>query len=83
VIRNHAQAPQSRRSIDADRADGTAVDWVEQGNGRQSVALVTIRDGGHTWPGADAFNIGLPIGKTTRDIDANEAIWDFFSRQRR
>jgi len=77
------QGPASRRSIDADPADGAAVDWVEQGNGRQSVALATIRDGGHTWPGADPFNIGLTIGKTTRDIDANEAIWDFFSRQRR
>lgn len=78
-----AQAPESRRTIDADRGDGTGVDWIEQGNGRQSVALATVRDGGHTWPGADPFNVGLPIGKTTRDIDANEAIWDFFSRQRR
>jgi polyhydroxybutyrate depolymerase len=47
------------------------------------VALATIKEGGHTWPGADPFNVGLPIGKTTRDIDANEAIWQFFSRHRR
>ena len=78
-----AQGPASRRTIDLDAGDGTDVEWVEQGNGRQSVALATIRDGGHTWPGADPFNVGLPIGKTTRDIDANEAIWEFFSRQRR
>ena len=76
-------APSSQRTIDIDRGDGTEVNWIEQGNGRQSVALATIRDGGHTWPGADPFNIGLPIGKTTRDLDANEAIWAFFSRQRR
>jgi len=77
------KAPASRRVIDPDRDDGTAVTWTEQGDGRVSVALATIRDGGHTWPGTDPFNVGLPIGKTTRDIDANEAIWTFFSRQHR
>lgn len=63
--------------------DDTQVTHVEQGNGAQQVALITVKDGGHTWPGADAFNIGLPIGKTTRAIDANEVMWEFFSRQRR
>jgi polyhydroxybutyrate depolymerase len=48
-----------------------------------SVALATVREGGHTWPGADPFNVGLPIGKTTRDIDANEVIWHFFDKHRR
>lgn len=73
----------SRRVIDADPDDGTDVTVLEQGNGQQSVALVTIRDGGHTWPGADPFNVGLPIGKTTRDIDANDVMWAFFARHRR
>ena len=63
--------------------DDTQVTHVEQGNGAQQVALLTVKDGGHTWPGADAFNIGLPIGKTTRAIDANEVMWEFFSRHRR
>ena len=63
--------------------DDTQVTHVEQGNGAQQVALITVKDGGHTWPGADAFNIGLPIGKTTRAIDANEVMWEFFSRHRR
>lgn len=63
--------------------DDTQVTHVEQGNGAQQVALITVKDGGHTWPGADAFNIGLPIGKTTRAIDANEVMWKFFSRHRR
>lgn len=73
----------SRLVIDADPGDGTDVTWVEQGNGRQSVALATIREGGHTWPGADPFNVGLPIGKTTRDIDANDVIWRFLDKHRR
>ena len=65
--------------------DDTQVTHVEQGNGAGGarVALITVKDGGHTWPGADAFNVGLPIGKTTRAIDANEVMWEFFSRHRR
>ncbi|MNN73568.1 hypothetical protein D3C81_1896950 [compost metagenome] len=63
--------------------DDTQVTQVEQSNGAQQVALITVKEGGHTWPGADAFNMGLPIGKTTRTIDANDIIWEFFSRQRR
>jgi polyhydroxybutyrate depolymerase len=72
----------SRRVIDGDTGDGTKVSWVEQGNGKQRVALATVDEGGHTWPGADPFNVGLPIGKTTRDIDANEVIWQFFDKHR-
>jgi polyhydroxybutyrate depolymerase len=77
-----ASAGASRRVIDGDGGDGTDVTWIEQGNGRQSVALATVREGGHTWPGADPFNVGLPIGKTTRDIDGNEVIWQFFNQHR-
>ena len=75
-------AAASRRVIDGDGGDGTDVTWIEQGNGRQSVALATVREGGHTWPGADPFNVGLPIGKTTRDIDGNDVIWRFFHQHR-
>ena len=73
----------SRRVFNGDSTDGTVVTWVEQGNGKQGAALVTITEGGHTWPGADGFNVGLPIGKTSRDIDANEVIWEFFGKHRR
>jgi len=76
-------APEQARTFDADGADGTEVGYREQGNGEVRVALVTVKDGGHTWPGADAFNVGLPIGKTTRDVDANELMWQFFNRHRR
>ncbi len=72
-----------RRVIDTDPTDGTQVAWAEQGDGQASVALATVRDGGHTWPGADPFNVGLAIGRTSRDIDANEAIWQFLVRHRR
>ncbi|GAA0765178.1 prolyl oligopeptidase family serine peptidase [Ideonella azotifigens] len=79
-----ASAATRRRLIDADTSDGADVTWTEQGgDGEAHVALVTIREGGHTWPGADPFNVGLPLGKTTRDIDANEVIWQFFDQHRR
>jgi len=78
-----APGAQTKRAMDTDSGDGTSVTWIEAGNGQQSVALATIADGGHTWPGADPFNVGLPIGATTRDIDANETMWQFFSRHRR
>ncbi|MYM81280.1 hypothetical protein GTP44_04810 [Duganella sp. FT50W] len=77
--RNGVAAEAASRLIDTDANDGTSVTWLEQGN----VALATVTDGGHTWPGADPFNVGLPIGKTTRDIDANEVIWQFFNKHRR
>lgn len=40
------------------------------------VTLCTISGGGHTWPG------GFPVpglGKTSQDIDATNAMWDFFT----
>ena len=81
--RNGIGAPARTRVIDPDSGDATQVSLLEQGEGGPEVALVTVKDGGHTWPGADAFNIGLPIGKTTRDVDANELMWQFFSRHRK
>lgn len=76
-------APEQLRSFNGDGSDGTEVGYREQGNTDTRVALVTVKDGGHTWPGADAFNVGLPIGKTTRDVDANELMWQFFAKHRR
>ncbi|WP_409028340.1 alpha/beta hydrolase-fold protein [Janthinobacterium sp. SUN098] len=71
------------RLIPGAAGDATQVSWLEQGAGGAKVALLTVKEGGHTWPGADAFNVGLPIGKTTRAIDANEVMWEFFSKHRR
>ncbi|MDO8039079.1 PHB depolymerase family esterase [Janthinobacterium sp. SUN137] len=71
------------RLLPGPAGDATQVSWLEQGAAGVSVALITVKEGGHTWPGSDAFNVGLPIGKTTRAIDANEVMWEFFSRHRR
>jgi polyhydroxybutyrate depolymerase len=43
------------------------------------VTLCTIEGGGHTWRGGMPYAIpGLDIGKTTYDINANDAMWEFF-----
>lgn len=39
------------------------------------VILYTIDEGGHTWPGGFPL---LILGKTTRDINASETMWEFF-----
>jgi polyhydroxybutyrate depolymerase len=62
--------------------DTTSVEILESAIGSKSIVLVSIENGGHTWPGADDFNIGLPIGVTSHELDINEYIWAFFSRQK-
>jgi len=71
------------RRIDAGRRDGTSATLRQTAGGTASVALVTIHEGGHTWAGADPFNVGLPIGATARDVDINAVIWRFLARHRR
>jgi polyhydroxybutyrate depolymerase len=48
------------------------------GRGGAEVVLLQVSGGGHTWPGQ------VPtvtfIGKSTRDIDGNAVIWEFFRR---
>ena len=40
------------------------------------VVLFTVEGGGHTWPGRPPR---LPLlGQSTRDIDANDLMWEFF-----
>ncbi len=63
--------------------DGTRVIRHVYGPGRDGaeVILYVIEAGGHTWPGrpANAF----VFGKSTRNLNANDAMWDFFQRHAR
>lgn len=71
------------RRIDVDPGDGTYITDLRTTGGPATVALITVHDGGHAWVGADAFNVGLPLGKTSKDADLNEMIWRFFEGHRR
>jgi polyhydroxybutyrate depolymerase len=55
------------------------------GNGIQGteVILYSVDGGGHTWPGGFQYLPAWLIGKTSRDIDANEVIWEFFKKHTR
>jgi len=53
---------------------------VDQCSADASVVLCTIVGGGHCWPGQELCPdiSGLDLGISTTDIDANQAMWDFF-----
>jgi polyhydroxybutyrate depolymerase len=44
------------------------------------VAFYNIINGGHTWAGGVQYLPEIIIGKTSRDINASQTIWDFFKR---
>ena len=69
--------------LNKDKNDHTSVIIKEVSDPKVAVALVTIENGGHTWPGSDPFNIGLPLGYTSKDVDINELIWHFFLKCRK
>jgi polyhydroxybutyrate depolymerase len=68
----------------ANRAlDGTTATRIAYGPGLEGteVILVRIEGGGHAWPGTRSpLNL---IGKCSRDISANDLMWEFFCRHPR
>jgi len=68
--------------LDKDPQDGTRVrrETYNQCREGTEVALYAIVNGGHTWPGGYQYLPESFIGKTCRDIDANEVIWNFFKK---
>jgi polyhydroxybutyrate depolymerase len=60
--------------------DGTSITKKTYGPGKDGaeVVLVTIEGGGHTWPGKEP-PISF-IGKSTKNISANDLIWEFFEK---
>ncbi|MFN6401836.1 MAG: alpha/beta hydrolase family esterase [Planctomycetota bacterium] len=60
--------------------DGTTVKQVRYESGKEGaeVVLVIIEGGGHTWPGIEPRMQSL--GVSTRDISANDMMWEFFQQ---
>lgn len=44
------------------------------------VILYAIDGGGHTWPGGSQYLPERVIGRTSKDINANEVVWNFFKK---
>lgn len=51
--------------------------------GGVEVADYVVVNGGHTWPGGKQYLPEAIIGKTARDVDASELIWQFFAKHQR
>ncbi len=65
---------------DRDRHDDTTV-TVYAYSGCETgarVMLYRVEGGGHTWPGGRQSLKGDEVGRTSKDINACEEIWDFF-----
>lgn len=60
--------------------DGTTVERRTWGPGKDGaeVILYVVAGGGHTWPGRERAPRFL--GKVTKDISANDLIWEFFEK---
>lgn len=62
--------------------DGTTVEcrtYAPRMDGAE-VLLYVITGGGHTWPGRERALGQGPIGLTSREISANDLMWEFFAR---
>jgi polyhydroxybutyrate depolymerase len=74
--------PQITREPDRDPGDGTRVrreTYAPCADGTE-VALYAVEGGGHTWPGGWQYLPERFVGRTSRDIDANDVLWAFFKR---
>ncbi len=49
-------------------------------NDRSEILFYSIEGQGHVWPGGRAMLPESIVGKDTGALQANEVIWDFFSR---
>jgi polyhydroxybutyrate depolymerase len=60
--------------------DGTSIVKEEYLNPITQMQVIgyTVNNGGHTWPGGWQYLPKLIIGKTSKNLNACQAIWDFF-----
>lgn len=73
------KSPRTTQLPDREK-DGTTVRQVRYESGKEGaeVVLVVIEGGGHTWPGNEPRMRSL--GASTRDISANDMMWEFFQQ---
>ncbi len=84
----HNQCADSPRGVpvpDKEPQDGTRVrqEIYAPCHAGSEVILFAIEGGGHTWPSGQQYLPEAIVGKTSRDIDANQVLWDFFKRHAR
>ena len=74
-------APSVDARVDRDPADETALVLHRAGPCRDQVEvrLYEIEGGGHTWPKGVAYAGEWLVGRVSREVDAVQEIWAFFS----
>jgi len=74
-----------RKHIPDSARDGTSLEIVTYSGckGGTQVVGYTVEKGGHTWPGGMQYLPSALVGKTSRNLDASETIWEFFEREHR
>jgi polyhydroxybutyrate depolymerase len=62
--------------------DGTRIERRIYPNCRAGSAVnyFIVQNGGHTWPGGPQYLPPRRIGKTSRDMDASNVLWQFFQQ---
>jgi polyhydroxybutyrate depolymerase len=77
---NNCQQEAKAEELAATIEDGTHVTRTMYAGGRNGaeVVLYTIHGGGHTWPGRRPLLSYL--GPSTRNLSANDVMWEFFRR---
>jgi polyhydroxybutyrate depolymerase len=70
-----------RTKIDPHSPEGmeTQVDTYSDCHEGGAAVLYSVVKGGHAWPGGDPYLPEREIGLTSHDLDAGEAIWQFFA----
>ena len=60
--------------------DGTTVIKEQYSDPKNNLKVIgyTVNNGGHTWPDGKQYLPAFIIGKTTRNFNACQVIWDFF-----
>ena len=81
MANNHCRgAAVTTTPADLDPQDGTRIrtERFTDCAAGAGLSLLIVEGGGHTWPGGFQYLPERFIGRTTREIDANQVIWDFF-----
>ena len=79
--KNRCTSPAMTTALPDIAADGTRVTQIEYSrcNDDSKVVLYRIEGGGHTWPDGRQYLPKRRIGRTSRDINGCDAIWEFFN----
>ena len=74
-------SPHENGLVNAVPDDGTAIlEHSAQCASKTELDLYEIQGGGHTWPGGEPYLGKRLIGNVSRELDANQAIWQFFAK---